>query len=62
MRIVHYICFFVTPILVVGGEAVDHDGYGQGEDEDPGQGTAAADDLSKQGLRVEVITNCGQGH
>ena len=53
---------FVTPILVVGGEAVDHDGYGQGEDEDPGQGAASPDDLAQQSLRVKVITNCGQGH
>ena len=51
-----------TPVLVVGGEAVDDDGYGQGEDEHTGQGAAAADYLTQQSLRVEVITHRGQGH
>ena len=41
-----------TPVLVVGGEAINHDGYGQGEDEDPGEGAAAPDDLAQQSLRI----------
>ena len=56
-------CYFPhSPILVVGGEAVDHNGYGQSEDEHPGQCAAASDDLPQQGLGVEVIAHRGQCH
>ena len=57
-----YFTVYCLPVLIVGCEAIDHDGYGQGEDEDTGEGAAAPNDLPQQGLRIEVITNCRQGH
>ncbi len=50
------------PVLVVGREGVDHDGYGQGEDEDAGEGREAADQLAQEGLGAEVVAHRGDGH
>ena len=52
----------VVPVFVVGGEAVDHDGDGQREDEDAGQRAAAADDLAQQRLGVQIVADRGEGH
>ena len=41
---------------------VDHDGDGQGEDEDAGEGAEAANQLSQQGLGVELVSHRGDGH
>ena len=37
------------PVLVVAGEAVDHDGDGEGEDEDAAEGAQAAYQLAREG-------------
>ena len=39
------------PVPVEAGEAVDHDGDGQGEDEQPSQGTKSADQTTKESLK-----------
>ena len=43
----------VTPesVPVEAGEAVDHDGDGQGQDEQPSQGTKSADQTTKESLK-----------
>ena len=48
--------------LVALGEAADHDGDGQREDEDAGQRAAAADDLAQQRLGVQIVADRGEGH
>ena len=34
---------------------------GEGEDEDPGEGAAAPDDLAEQSLWIEVVSNLRRG-
>ena len=53
------------PVPVEAGEAVDHDGDGQGEDEQPSQGTKSADQTTKESLeqiklqsRVAKLSAC----
>ena len=41
---------------------VDHDGDGQGEDEDAGQRTEAAYQLPQQRLRVQLVADRGDRH
>ena len=43
-------------VLVEHGEAVDHDGDGQSEDEDARQSTESTNQLPKQSLGVEFIS------
>ena len=50
------------PVLVELGKAVDDDGDGQGEYEDPGECTEAPDQLSQKSLWVEVVSNSCDGH
>ena len=66
------------PVLVEHGEAVDHDGDGQSEDEDPGHSTAhtfvntsqciggllpeSADKLAEKCCRIHVVSHRGQSH
>ena len=40
----------VVPVLVVAGKAVDYNGYGQGEGEDPKNSTEASQDPPKTSL------------
>ena len=44
------------PVLVEHGEAVDHDGDGQSEDEDARQSTESTNQLPEQSLGVEFIS------
>ena len=41
---------------------VDHNGDGQGEDEDAREGAEAANQLPQQRLGVELVTHRGDGH
>ena len=41
---------------------VDHYRDGQGEDEDPGESTETANQLSKESLGVEVVAHCSDRH
>ena len=41
---------------------VDHNGDGQGEDEDAGEGAEAANQLPQQSLGVKLVTHSGDGH
>ena len=50
------------PVFVDDGKAVDDDGDGQGEDEHPGDGAEAADELAQEGPRVGVVPDGGEGH
>ena len=41
---------------------IDHNGDGQGEDEDAGERAEATDQLPQQGLGVELVAHRGDGH
>ena len=41
---------------------VDHNGDGQGEDEDAGEGAEAANQLAQQSLGIKLVTHRGDGH
>ena len=49
------------PVLVVAGEAVDHDGDGEGEDEDAAESAEAADELAREGGGGELAVTGGEG-
>ena len=44
------------------GPPIDHNGYGEGEYEDPREGAEASHQLAQHGLGVEVIAHGGEGH
>ena len=49
-------------VCLCRGPPIDHDGYGEGEDEDSREGAEAAHQLAKHGLGVEVVAHGGEGH
>ncbi len=56
------VCTIKEPVLVVGGEAVDYNGDGEGEDEDPQEGAQSSRQLPREGGGVELIAHSSQGH
>ena len=36
--------------------------YREGDDEDPSEGAQTAGQLAQEGVRLEVVAYCGQGH
>ena len=52
----------IPPVLVVRGKTVDHDGYGEGEDENSQKSAEPPGQLAGKGGRVELVAHSGQGH
>ena len=58
----NFAVYVIKPVLIVAGKAINNDGDREGENKDAGEGAEPANQFPKQGLRVEVIADGGEGH
>ena len=49
-------------VLVASGKAGDHNGNGQGEDEDPSDSAQTTDELAHESRGIHVVSHRGEGH
>ena len=50
------------PVFVVAREAVDDDWHRKRHDEDAAESTEATDELTQEGMRVQVVADCRDRH